>query len=131
MFSAARNATIPSILTGDKFTVGMSIVNVTDFVSQLAGFTTGGVLVAFLGGPHVALAVDAVTYVISAVVVRLGIRPHRPDLRPGRAYRYSSRTRVHAARPRAATAASSTAVTMLRPTPSAVSVAKARPATTA
>src|ERR1700743_690029 len=27
LFSAARNATIPSILTGDKFTVGMSIVN--------------------------------------------------------------------------------------------------------
>jgi MFS family permease len=78
LFSAARNATIPSILTGDKFTVGMSIVNVTDFVSQLAGFTTGGVLVAFLGGPHVALAVDAVTYVISAAMVRLGIRPHRP-----------------------------------------------------
>jgi hypothetical protein len=35
LFSAARNATIPSILTGDRFTVGMSIVNVTDFVSQL------------------------------------------------------------------------------------------------
>jgi MFS family permease len=78
LFSAARNAVIPAILTGDRFPVGMSIVNVTDFVSQLAGFTTGGVLVAFLGGPHVALAVDAVTYVISAVMVRLGTAPHRP-----------------------------------------------------
>jgi hypothetical protein len=78
LFSAARNAAIPAILAGDRFPVGMSIINVTDFVSQLAGFTTGGVIVAFLGGPHIALAVDAVTYAISAVMVRLGTRPHRP-----------------------------------------------------
>jgi hypothetical protein len=79
LFSAARNAVIPAILTGDRFPVGMSIINVTDFVSQIAGFTTGGVLVAFLGGPQVALAVDAVTYGISAVIVLLGTGPHRPD----------------------------------------------------
>jgi hypothetical protein len=78
LFSAARNAAIPAILTGDRFPVGMSIINVTDFISQLAGFTTGGVIVAFLGGPRIALAVDAVTYAISAVMVRLGTRPHRP-----------------------------------------------------
>ncbi|MBV9854190.1 MAG: MFS transporter, partial [Streptosporangiaceae bacterium] len=78
LFSAARNATIPAILAGDRFPVGMSIVNSTDFVSQIAGFTTGGVVVAFLGGPHVALGVDAVTYVVSAVMLRLGIGPHPP-----------------------------------------------------
>jgi MFS family permease len=85
VFAAARNATMPAILAGDRFTVGMSIINVTDFVSQLAGFTTGGLIVAFLGGPRVALAVDAVTYLVSAVLVRLGTRPHRPAVGDGTA----------------------------------------------
>jgi hypothetical protein len=56
----------------------MSIVSTTDYLAQIAGFTVGGVLVAFFGGPHVALAVDAVTYLVSAGLVRRGIGPHRP-----------------------------------------------------
>jgi len=96
LFSAARNAAIPAILTGDRFAVGMSIINVTDFVSQLAGFTTGGVIVAFLGGPHIALAVDAVTYAISAAMVRLGTRPHRPAGRRRPRRRWQAVHRRHA-----------------------------------
>jgi MFS family permease len=78
LFSGARNATLPAILDGDRFPVGMSIVSTTDYLAQIAGFTVGGVLVAFLGGPHVALAIDAVTYLVSAGLVRRGIGPHRP-----------------------------------------------------
>src|ERR1700730_8536706 len=78
LFSGARNATLPAILAGDRFPVGMSIVSTTDYLSQIAGFTAGGVLVAFLGGPHVALGIDAVTYLVSAGLVRRGIGPHRP-----------------------------------------------------
>jgi MFS family permease len=78
LFSGARNATLPAILAGDRFPVGMSIVSTTDYLSQIAGFTAGGVLVAYLGGPHVALGIDAVTYLISAGLVRRGIGPHRP-----------------------------------------------------
>jgi Major Facilitator Superfamily len=78
LFSAARGATLPAILPGDRFPVGMSIANATDFVAQIAGFTLGGVLVAVLGGPRGALLVDAGTYVISAGLVRWGIGAHRP-----------------------------------------------------
>jgi MFS family permease len=78
LFSGARNATLPAILAGDRFPVGMSIVSTTDYLSQIAGFTAGGVLVAFLGGPHIALGIDAVTYLVSAGLVRRGIGPHRP-----------------------------------------------------
>ena len=56
----------------------MSIVSTADFLAQIAGFTAGGVLVAFLGGPHVALAIDAVTDLVSGGLVRRGIGPHRP-----------------------------------------------------
>jgi MFS family permease len=78
LFSGARNATLPAILAGDCFPVGMSIVSTTDYLAQIAGFTAGGVLVAFLGGPHVALGIDAVTYLVSAGLLRRGIGPHRP-----------------------------------------------------
>jgi MFS family permease len=78
LFSAARNATIPAILTGDRFPVGMSVVNTTDYVAQIAGFTIGGTVVALLGGPHVALGIDAITYLASAGLIRRGIGPHLP-----------------------------------------------------
>ena len=57
----------------------MSIVSTTDYLSQIVGFTAGGVLVAFLGGPHIALGIDAVTYLVSAGLVRRGIGPHYID----------------------------------------------------
>jgi hypothetical protein len=79
LFSAARNSTLPQVLTGDRFPVGMSIVSSADFLAQLAGFTLGGLVVAALGGPHLALAIDALTYLISAGLVRKGLRPHAPD----------------------------------------------------
>jgi hypothetical protein len=78
LFSAARNAALPAILAGDRFSVGMSILNTTDYLSQMAGFTLGGVLVTVLGGPHMALVIDAATYLISAGLVQWGIGPHRP-----------------------------------------------------
>lgn len=78
LFSAARNATLPAVLAGDRFAVGMSIVNAADYVAQIAGFSLGGFLVALLGGPRVALLLDAATYLISAALIRRGTGPHQP-----------------------------------------------------
>jgi MFS family permease len=91
LFSGARNATLPAILAGDRFPVGMSIITTTDYLAQIAGFTGGGVLVAFLGGPHVALGIDAVTYLVSAGMLRRGIGPHQSadDEGTGAGGRYS------------------------------------------
>ncbi len=85
LFAAARNATLPTVLTGERFPVGMSIVSTTDYVAQIAGFAGGGVLVALLGGPHTALLVDAATFLVSAALVRRGVGPHRPSERPAHA----------------------------------------------
>jgi predicted MFS family arabinose efflux permease len=83
-FAAARNATLPAILAGERFQLGMGLIAMTDYVAQIIGFTLGGVLVALLGGAHVALAVDAATFVLSAAMVQRGLRPHRPATEPGK-----------------------------------------------
>lgn len=81
LFSAARNAVLPSVLTGDRYVVGMGLVEVTDSIMQIAGFALGGTLVALLG-PSTALGVDAATFVVSAMLVRLGTRAHVPAADP-------------------------------------------------
>ena len=74
-FNAARAAVLPAMLEGDLFVGGQSIINITYQTGTLAGYVAGGALVAFTGS-HVALAIDAATFVLSAVLVRLGLR-HR------------------------------------------------------
>jgi MFS family permease len=83
-FNAARAAVLPSILEGDRFVVGQGVVNLTYQMAQLAGYVTGGALVAFLG-VHVALGLDALTFVVSALLVRFGLadRPVPPDEEEG------------------------------------------------
>lgn len=79
-FNAARAAVLPSILEGDRFVVGQGIVNITYQMAQLSGYVAGGALVAFLG-VHVALGLDALTFLASALLVRFGLkdRPVPPD----------------------------------------------------
>jgi predicted MFS family arabinose efflux permease len=72
-FNAARAAVLPSILEGDRFVVGQGIVNITYQLAQLAGYVTGGVIVKFTG-TSVSLLVDALTFLVSAILVRLGLR---------------------------------------------------------
>ncbi|GAB3402660.1 MFS transporter [Flindersiella endophytica] len=78
LFSAARNATLPNVLTGDRFAVGMGIIQATDNLAQVVGFTAGGAAIAIAGSPHLLLLANAATFALSAAMVRWGIRPHRP-----------------------------------------------------
>ncbi|MGW6196117.1 MFS transporter [Kribbella sp. NPDC055110] len=85
-FQSARAALLPSILTGDKYVLASSVSNITAQASQLAGFVTGGTLVAAFGAGNALLA-DAVTFALSAVLLKLGVRerplPGSTDARPG------------------------------------------------
>jgi MFS family permease len=74
-FQAARAALLPEILTGDTYVLASSVSNVTAQVAQLAGFVAGGTLVAAFGAGQ-ALAADAATFALSALLIRLGVR-HR------------------------------------------------------
>jgi len=71
-FNAGRAATLPLMLEGDRFVVASGVINLTYQLALLVGFGTGGVLVAGIG-PSGALLIDAVTFVVSAGLVRFGL----------------------------------------------------------
>lgn len=69
---SAQLAVLPQVLAGDRFVVGMALRNVTVQSAQLAGFAGGGLLVAVVS-PGMSLALDAVTFVVSALFIRIGL----------------------------------------------------------
>lgn len=75
-FTAARAALIRDLFPDDdRYAAAVALGAVTIQLAQVAGFAAGGLLVAALG-PQEALLVDAVTFTLSALVVRLWVR-HR------------------------------------------------------
>lgn len=73
-FKAAQLAVLPQILTDDAlYRAGVSLRQVTSQTAQLVAFGAGGVLLTVLE-PHLALLVNAVTFVASAVLVMAGVR---------------------------------------------------------
>lgn len=72
-FAAAQAAILPTVLTGDRYVLGQTIRQITNQTAQLAGFAGGGVVVAVLG-PSQALAGDALTFLVSAVLIGVGVR---------------------------------------------------------
>jgi MFS family permease len=81
-FLAARNAVLPAVLTGDRYVVSVTITRITNQLGQVIGFAVGATVVAFTG-TSVALLADAVTFVVSAVLVRVGSALHRPPTAAG------------------------------------------------
>lgn len=79
-FTAAQVAILPEILSGERYVVGTGLRMVTDQVAQLAGFAGGGIAVALIGARG-GLAVDAATFLLSAIVIRLFVR-RRPLTAP-------------------------------------------------
>lgn len=75
---AARSALLPLILAGDRLVVGLSVNLTTGQAAQVAGYVTGAAIAAV--NPRLALAVDAGTYAISAVLIRLGVRARPPAM---------------------------------------------------
>ncbi|HEY0636362.1 MAG TPA: MFS transporter [Pseudonocardiaceae bacterium] len=73
-FASAQAATLPVVLDGDRYVIGQTVRQITNQTGQLVGFATGGAVVAALG-PSQALAVDALTFLLSALVIGIGVRP--------------------------------------------------------
>ncbi|MEU5692163.1 MFS transporter [Actinosynnema sp. NPDC020468] len=74
-FSAAQGALLPTVL-GDRYEAGQSAHLITHQTGLLLGFAGGGFAVAWLGTSG-ALAADAATFLVSAVLLRFGLA-HRP-----------------------------------------------------
>lgn len=66
-FAASRSALMPLILTGDRYATGLSINSTLTLLTQVGGYAAGGVLAA--AGQRVALAVDAATFAVSAMLI--------------------------------------------------------------
>jgi hypothetical protein len=73
---AARSALLPLILSRDKLVVGLAVNTSTSQAAQVVGYVAGAAL-AVAVNPSLALALDAVTFGISAALIAAGVR-HRP-----------------------------------------------------
>ncbi|QYN25441.1 MFS transporter [Amycolatopsis sp. DSM 110486] len=78
-FQAARQAVLPDILGPDRLPVGQAMLSSTYQAALVIGFGAGAAVVAWLGVTG-ALAVDAVTFAVSALALRCGLRPHPVDV---------------------------------------------------
>jgi hypothetical protein len=69
---ASASALYPQVLEGDRYAVAISIRDVVHQSAQLVGFVAGGALVVLIGA-HGALALDALTFALSAWLLRRGL----------------------------------------------------------
>jgi MFS family permease len=76
-WNAARLATLPDILPGDRYFAATGLDNIVLQLTQVLGYGGGGVLVALVSARG-ALAVDAISFAVSAVLIAARLRRHSP-----------------------------------------------------
>lgn len=76
-FEAARAATTPEVLEGDRYAVGLALSSISAQLAQVGGFVAGGALVVALSSQG-ALLVNAATFAVSAALLQVGIRLRSP-----------------------------------------------------
>ncbi|MFC4565018.1 MFS transporter [Nocardiopsis mangrovi] len=87
-FSAARAALMTEIVQGERFIAASAIINITSQAGTLIGLVAGGWVVAAIG-PNSAVMYNGLTFVVSAVIIILGVRsrPAPTGARGGRGER--------------------------------------------
>jgi MFS family permease len=70
-FEAARSALLPRVLSGEAYVLGVTVQNTTWQVAQIVGYVSGSAVAAVQ--PRLALLIDAVTFLCSALLARLGV----------------------------------------------------------
>jgi predicted MFS family arabinose efflux permease len=80
-FESARAAVTADILQGERYVLGTAVTQTTFLAAQVAGAAGGGVAVAFIRVPS-SLAVDSATFVLSGLLIALGIRARPAAARP-------------------------------------------------
>ncbi|MGF1342523.1 MFS transporter [Streptomyces flavovirens] len=72
-FGAAQGALLPTVLGPRRYERGQRVMLITHQAGQLIGFAGGGVLVVWLGS-HASLGLNAVTFLLSATLIRFGVK---------------------------------------------------------
>lgn len=75
-FRSARAALLVDVLPDDRYTLASAVNLLTHQGTQVLGFAAGGALITVLG-PRPALLLDAVTFIVAALLIRWA-SPHRP-----------------------------------------------------
>ena len=87
-FDAARAAMLPDVLPDDRYVAGQSLGRLLNQSSQVIGFAFGGLLLTVMS-PRSALALDAASFAVSALVLHLGVA-ERALARVGPASRFTA-----------------------------------------
>jgi predicted MFS family arabinose efflux permease len=80
-FDSAKASITPDILAGERYVLGTAVLQTTLLAGEVLGAVGGGVAVAFIG-VRSSLAIDAVTFVLSGLLVGLGLHARPPAARP-------------------------------------------------
>jgi hypothetical protein len=80
-FDASRSSIVRDVMSRDTYPLAMAVMGSTSRVVLVAGSAAGGLTVALFGA-RPALAVDAATFVASALLVQFGVHA-RPAPAPG------------------------------------------------
>jgi MFS family permease len=80
-FASARAALYRDILAGDRYVVGIAITLTAVQFAQVLGFAVSGAVVGIFG-MRTSLLVDAVTFILSAAIIRVWVQA-RPSARAG------------------------------------------------
>lgn len=92
-FKAAQLALLPDVLPGERYQVGLAVRALSTQIAQLGGFILGGSALLVMSS-HAALGLNACTFLISALLIRLGVRARPAAI--------STQTARKAPRPRSA-----------------------------
>ncbi|WP_170140932.1 MFS transporter [Allonocardiopsis opalescens] len=80
-YASSRAATLSIVLRGDTYVAGNALIGITNQAGSVAGLVVGGTVLGLIG-TQVALAVNSVTFLGSALVILTLLRP-RPAARTG------------------------------------------------
>jgi MFS family permease len=76
---AARSATMPLVLTGERVVLGIAVNQASAQATQVIGYMAGALIAGV--NPRVALLINAGTFLTSAFILRLGLRDRPSAMR--------------------------------------------------
>jgi MFS family permease len=80
-FDSAKASVTPDILQGERYVLGTAALQMTLLAGEVIGAVGGGIAVAFIG-VRSSLAIDALTFVLSALLIGLGLRARSAAAQP-------------------------------------------------
>src|SRR4029077_4165118 len=79
---AARSASLPAVLSGERYVLGLALFTATNQPAQVVGYLLGSAL--SISEPRLAFALNAVSFAISALMLRILLRWREPGLAQGK-----------------------------------------------